>query len=40
MAVRGRPASSTPEQTVEKLSDQAHIPRPHLRRLRSGEGEI
>ncbi len=32
MAVRGRPASSTPEQTVEKLSEKAHVPVP-------GEGD-
>jgi hypothetical protein len=25
MAVRGRPASSTPEQTVEKLAERAHV---------------
>jgi hypothetical protein len=25
MAVRGRPASSTPEQTVEKLAERAHL---------------
>ena len=28
MAVRGRPASSTPENTVEKLADAAHVPIP------------
>ncbi|RBY81649.1 hypothetical protein DQ238_06340 [Geodermatophilus sp. TF02-6] len=28
MAVRGRPTSSTPEQTVEKLADKAHVPIP------------
>ncbi|MEX2289162.1 MAG: hypothetical protein WD794_02395 [Mycobacteriales bacterium] len=28
MAVRGRPASSTPETTVEKLSEVAHVPIP------------
>jgi hypothetical protein len=28
MAVRGRPASSTPEQTVEKLAEKAHLPIP------------
>ncbi len=32
MAVRGRPTSSTPEQTVEKLAETAHVPIP-------GEGE-
>ena len=32
MAVRGRPSSSTPEQTVERLSEVAHVPVP-------GEGE-
>lgn len=32
MAVRGRPASSTPEQTVEALSERVHVPVP-------GEGE-
>jgi hypothetical protein len=26
MAVRGRPASSTPENTVEKLADAVHVP--------------
>ena len=29
MAVRGRGASSTPEQTVEKLAAQAHVPLGH-----------
>jgi hypothetical protein len=33
MAGRGRPTSSTPEQTVEKLAEQAHVTIP-------GEGEI
>jgi hypothetical protein len=28
MAVRGRPASSTPAKTVEKLADAAHVPIP------------
>jgi hypothetical protein len=28
MAVRGRPSSSTPEDTVEKLSDVTHVPIP------------
>jgi hypothetical protein len=28
MAARGRPASSTPETTVEKLSDVTHVPIP------------
>ncbi|RBY92389.1 hypothetical protein DQ244_07155 [Blastococcus sp. TBT05-19] len=28
MAVRGRASSSTPEDTVEKLSDEAHVPIP------------
>lgn len=28
MALRGRPASSTPEQTVERLSEAAHLPIP------------
>jgi len=28
MAVRGRGSSSTPEQTVEKLADKAHVPIP------------
>src|ERR687894_1086510 len=28
MTVRGRPTSSTPEQTVEKLAEQAHVPIP------------
>jgi hypothetical protein len=28
MAVRGRPASSTPETTVEKLSEVTHVPIP------------
>jgi hypothetical protein len=32
MAVRGRAASSTPERTVEKLAEKAHVPIP-------GEGE-
>jgi hypothetical protein len=32
MAVRGRPSSSTPEKTVEALSEKAHVPIP-------GEGE-
>jgi hypothetical protein len=32
MAVRGRAASSTPERTVEKLAEKAHLPIP-------GEGE-
>ena len=32
MAVRGRPTSSTPEDTVEALADTAHVPIP-------GEGE-
>jgi hypothetical protein len=32
MAVRGRPSSSTPEQTVERLSEVTHVPVP-------GEGE-
>jgi len=32
MAVRGRPTSSTPEDTVEKLAEKAHLPIP-------GEGE-
>ena len=32
MAVRGRPASSTPEDTVEKLAEKAHVPIP-------GEGD-
>jgi hypothetical protein len=31
MAIRGRPASSTPEQTVEQLAGKAHVP--------LGEGE-
>lgn len=33
MTVRGRAASSTPEQTVEKLAEKAHVPIP-------GEGEV
>jgi hypothetical protein len=33
MAVRGRGTSSTPEQTVEKLAEKAHVPIP-------GEGEV
>ena len=33
MAVRGRGASSTPELTVEKLAEKAHLPIP-------GEGEV
>jgi hypothetical protein len=32
MAVRGRPTSSTPEDTVEKLSEKSHVPVP-------GQGE-
>jgi hypothetical protein len=32
MALRGRPSSSTPEKTVETLSEKAHVPIP-------GEGE-
>ena len=28
MAVRGRPASSTPQRTLEKLADTAHLPIP------------
>ncbi|HYO34760.1 MAG TPA: hypothetical protein VER97_01700 [Geodermatophilus sp.] len=32
MTVRGRPTSSTPEQTVEKLAEKVHVPIP-------GEGE-
>jgi hypothetical protein len=28
MALRGRPVSDTPEQTVEKLSEATHVPRP------------
>jgi hypothetical protein len=28
MTVRGRPTSSTPEQTVEKLAEKAHLPIP------------
>ncbi|MDP9435756.1 MAG: hypothetical protein M3P93_11410, partial [Actinomycetota bacterium] len=28
MAVRGRPASSTPEDTVERLAEVAHLPVP------------
>ncbi len=28
MAVRGRPASSTPEMTVEKLSEKSHVRSP------------
>jgi hypothetical protein len=32
MAVRGRPTSSTPEDTVEKLAEKVHVPIP-------GEGE-
>jgi len=32
MVARGRPTSSTPEDTVEKLSDKAHVPVP-------GEGD-
>lgn len=28
MAVRGRPSSSTPEKTVETLSEKAHVPIP------------
>lgn len=32
MTVRGRPASSTPERTVEKLAEKAHVPIP-------GEGD-
>jgi hypothetical protein len=28
MAARGRPASSTPETTVERLSEVAHVPIP------------
>jgi hypothetical protein len=32
MAVRGRPSSSTPEDTVEKLSEKTHVPVP-------GEGD-
>ncbi len=33
MAVRGRPASSTPEDTVERLSETLHVPVP-------GSGEV
>jgi len=33
MAVRGRPSSSTPEDTVEALSERTHLPVP-------GEGEV
>ena len=33
MAVRGRPSSSTPGRTVEKLAQKAHVPIP-------GEGEV
>lgn len=33
MAVRGRPASSTPEDTVERLSQTLHVPVP-------GSGEV
>jgi hypothetical protein len=33
MAVRGRPSSSTPEDTVEALSEATHVPVP-------GEGEV
>ncbi|MDP9408433.1 MAG: hypothetical protein M3P95_11380 [Actinomycetota bacterium] len=33
MAVRGRPASSTPEDTVERLSEVVHVPVP-------GTGEV
>lgn len=35
MAVRGRPASSTPEQTVEKLSAVTHVPVPGDEQTRS-----
>jgi hypothetical protein len=28
MTIRGRPASSTPERTVEKLAEKAHVPIP------------
>jgi hypothetical protein len=28
MTIRGRPTSSTPEQTVEKLAEKAHVPIP------------
>jgi hypothetical protein len=33
MAIRGRPTSSTPEATVEALSDKTHVPVP-------GEGDV
>jgi hypothetical protein len=33
MAIRGRPVSSTPEDSVEKLSERAHLPVP-------GAGEV
>lgn len=33
MVVRGRPASSTPEQTVEALTDRAHVTVP-------GDGDV
>src|SRR3954469_1518635 len=32
MVIRGRPASSTPERTVEQLADRVHVPIP-------GEGD-
>lgn len=35
MAVRGRPASSTPEQTVERLAQLAHVPVPGEEETRS-----
>jgi hypothetical protein len=35
MAVRGRPASSTPEDTVEKLAETAHLAIPGLGEQRS-----
>jgi hypothetical protein len=34
MAVRGRPSSSTPEQTVETLSQKAHVPIPGVGQTR------
>ncbi len=35
MAVRGRPSSSTPEDTVERLSEKAHLPVPGAGETRS-----
>lgn len=39
MAVRGRPGSSTPRQTVESVADKAHVPIPGDRETRTNRVE-